>query len=95
MNCTKAITLTYTLKEKQRKLQMRPKITDYITLTKAAEKVYELSGVTRKRGTVYKWAEIGRISAEHGKVVKLRVTNRLGRMYTTVDWLKKFIKEIS
>ena len=71
----------------------RIKNENYVTLDRASKVIYDLTGVVRKTNTVYKWAANGRIDV-HGSIVKLRTVNKLGRLYTTVEWLKKFIEEL-
>ena len=71
----------------------RIKNDDYLRMSEAAKIVSELTGVTRCMSTVHKWVRDGRLD-QHGRLVKLRMTRKLGRNYTTREWLKKFIKEI-
>lgn len=71
----------------------RPKTTDYLTMEEATKKVYELTGVTRKKSSLYKWAKEGRYNRVH-KIVRLRTNKKLGTQFTTEAWLKKFIEEI-
>ena len=72
----------------------RFKTTDYIRLTRAAPLVYKLTGVSRSKHTVRRWHLIGK-SNSSGEMIKLKSVLRLGKRYTTVYWLKKFIKEVS
>lgn len=69
------------------------KASDYIRLSELAPIVYELTGVTRKPGTMYKWHMDGRVNA-HGVIVKLKATKRFGNLYSTREWLEDFIIEV-
>ncbi len=71
----------------------KPKDEEYIKLAKAAPLVYEITGVSRKHWSLAKWASKGRRSA-NGKIVRLKVSKRLGRIYTTRKWLEEFIREV-
>ena len=71
----------------------RPKIIDLIPLRKVPALLYELTGVTRKKATIYLWARKG-ITDAHGQVVKLKVYNRLNQHYTTKQAVIDFISEL-
>lgn len=71
----------------------RPKIIDLIPLRKVPALLYELTGVTRKRATIYLWARKG-IADAHGQVVKLKVYDRLGQHYTTKQEVINFISRL-
>ena len=71
----------------------KPHDNEYITLNKAAPLVYEISGVSRCRSALAKWASKGRRSAV-GKKVYLKTSKRLGLVYTTRKWLEEFIREV-
>lgn len=71
----------------------RPKVSEYIKLTDAAPLVQEISGVTRDRSSLYHWSKYGRTD-KHGTKIKLRVTKRLGCLYTTRQWVEDFIIEV-
>jgi hypothetical protein len=66
----------------------------YIPLRALAAEVFRLTGVTRQPSTVRMWARHGK-SNSHGRNVKLKSRLRLGTRYSTVDWLRDFIKEVS
>lgn len=53
----------------------------------------ELTGQTRTQATVYKWVTVGRTDYV-GTIIKLRVIKRLGRYFTTKEWLEQFIRRI-
>ena len=72
---------------------VRPRNIDYVSLDAASSLVFEMCGVKRGKYTVYKWAKDGRIDG-HGKMIKLRTVNKLGRLYTTKLWLHNFIKAL-
>lgn len=71
----------------------KPKDEEYIKLEKAAPLVYEISGVSRCRSALAKWARYGRRSAV-GKKVRLKTSKRLGLIYTTRKWLEEFIRAV-
>ena len=71
----------------------RPRVDDYLKLSAAAPLVYEISGVSRSMWSLAKWASHGRISST-GSIVKLKITKRLGRIYTTRRWLEEFIRSV-
>jgi len=71
----------------------RPKISDLIPLRKVPDLLYELTGVTRKKATIYLWARKG-IAGAHGQIVKLKVYDRLGQHYTTKQAVVDFISEL-
>lgn len=71
----------------------RCKENEYISMVKAAPLVHEISGVSRSHWSLEKWSRGGRI-ASNGEIVKLKVSRRLGRLYTTRKWLEEFIRKI-
>jgi len=71
----------------------RPKVSDFIPLRKVPDLLYELTGVTRKRATIYLWARKG-IANAHGQITKLKVYDRLGQHYTTKQAVIDFISEL-
>ncbi len=66
----------------------------YIALRLLAPEVYMLTGVTRAPSTMVSWARYGK-SNRHGRLIKLKHVRRLGKKYSTIEWLKRFIKEVS
>jgi hypothetical protein len=66
----------------------------YIALRALAPEVFKLTGVTRAPSTMISWARYGK-SNRHGRLVKLKFVRRLGTKYSTVEWLRKFIREVS
>ncbi len=73
---------------------MKPKISDYIPFHDVPPVIKELTGVTRTPAAVTRWAKVGRQN-HHGAMIKLKASKRLGRMYTTREWLLKFIEEVA
>lgn len=71
----------------------KPKTSDLIPLRKIPALLYELTGVTRKKATIYLWARKG-IANAHGQTVKLKVHDRLNQHYTTKQALIDFISEL-
>lgn len=71
----------------------KPKDNEYMKLKVAALLVYEMTGVHRSHWSLKKWASHGRIGSD-GKMVKLRISKRLGTSYTTRKWLEKFIRAV-
>lgn len=71
----------------------KPKNEDLIKLVDVSKLLLELTGVTRKRATIYSWVSKGRVSYA-GQIIKLKVSKRLGSYYTTRAWVLKFIEEI-
>lgn len=71
----------------------KPKVADLIPLRKIPDLLYELTGVTRKKATIYLWARKG-IADAHGELVKLKVHDRLGQHYTTKQALIDFISRL-
>ena len=71
----------------------KPRDEEYIKLDTAAKLVYEISGVSRCRSALAKWAKYGRRSA-CGKKIYLRTSKRLGRLYTTRKWLEEYIRSV-
>ncbi len=71
----------------------KPKNADLITLDDIPKLIQELTGVTICRATVYNWVKSGRNDYVGGKI-KLKTTRRLGRHYSTKQWVLDFIKEI-
>ncbi len=53
----------------------------------------ELTGVTRKRCTIYNWANKGCRTAD-GRIVKLGLKTRLGQLFTSRRLIEKFIREV-
>lgn len=68
------------------------KNSDYIKLNQVPALLLELTGQTRTLATVYNWAEYGR-PIDEGRIF-LKVSKRLGVLYTTREWVLKFIQEI-
>lgn len=66
---------------------------EYLSLRKLAPLVYELTGVTRTLASIHRWYKIGRVNSQ-GRIVKLKVTKRLGQYYCTRGWLEDFIIEV-
>ncbi len=65
----------------------------YLALSKVPAKVKELSGVTRGRQTIYNWAQKGRID-QQGTMRKLKTEVRCGQVYTTMEWLLDFMRNM-
>lgn len=66
---------------------------NYIALKKVPDILVELTGVSRAQITVYVWATKGRISSQ-GTIVKLKTVKRMGRLYTTHDWVENFVRSV-
>lgn len=73
----------------------RRKNEDLIKLDDVPRLLLELTGVTRCRSTVYQWVVKGRLNYTDSAMIKLKVSTRLGRYYTTRAWVEEFIKAIS
>jgi hypothetical protein len=71
----------------------KPRNEDLIPVEKVPALVLELTGVTRGKPLIYSWIRKGRIS-QHGQIVKLKATKRLGTWFTTKEWLMNFINEV-
>lgn len=71
----------------------KPKNEDLLKLDDVGKLLLELVGVTRTRSTIYSWVKKGRTDYV-GSIVKLQTTRRLGRLYTTRQWVLNFIKAI-
>lgn len=54
-------------------------------------KIFNCEPVSRQ--TVYQWASQGR-QAANGRIIKLETDTRLGRMHTTLEWVKAFIEAL-
>ena len=66
---------------------------DYIAISKVPALIMEIAGVARTKNAVYAWATLGRISAD-GRLVKMKTVKRMGRMYTTREWVDKFVRAV-
>lgn len=75
------------------KVRGRRKNEDLMRLEEVPKLLVELVGVTRSRSTIYNWARTGRANYT-GNMIKLKVTHRLGGVYTTKAWVLDFIREI-
>ncbi len=71
----------------------KPKNIDLMKLDDIPKLILELTGVTVCRATVYNWTKNGRQNYVGG-MTKLKTTRRLGRYYSTKQWVLDFIKEI-
>lgn len=58
--------------------------------SKVAE-IYECEPVSRQNA--YQWARNGRI-AKNGVRIYLKTQRRLGRLHTTVEWIKDFVEAL-
>lgn len=54
----------------------------------------EVIGETCTKHTVYHWAKYGRINFE-GDRIYLKTTKRLGKKYTTKEWVFEFVEAIA
>ena len=53
----------------------------------------ELTGVTRTRGCVYKWAQDGRTSYDNVPI-RLKTIHKMGQIFTTREWVEAFITKV-
>ncbi len=67
---------------------------EYLSLGEVVPYMSRAMGINRTRQTVHNWAIKG-VERGLGRIVRLRITKRAGRMYTTRNWLRKFLDEIS
>lgn len=67
---------------------------DLIKIVNVPALLYEITGVTRTRATVYLWATKGRQS-KYGTILKLRTVRRLNQLYTTRKWVENFIRDVA
>ena len=66
---------------------------EYIGVGKVPAIIMEIAGVARTKNAVYSWIHMGRISTD-GRLVKLRTIKRMSRLYTTREWIDKFVREV-
>lgn len=71
-----------------------PKREDLITITDVPAVVFRLTGVKRSRQTIVNWYRKG-VRAYDRRLIKLRVERRLRCVFTTEEFIMKFIKDIS
>jgi hypothetical protein len=74
-------------------MNFKPKTTDYWTLQKCCDYIYELTNIKRLPNTLLVWHRKGLIG-QHGKRIKLKTVVRIKRRYCTQIWLDHFLKEI-
>lgn len=70
----------------------RPKNADYIKLYEIPAILYELTGLVRASSTIKIWARKG-VVGKHGHRVRLKTAKRLGKRYTTRQWVEEFLGE--
>ena len=63
----------------------------WLTVSEIVVYIRQLTGLERTRQSIYKWAKTGKKTSS-GATVKLRATNRLGRLYSTAKWVREFIE---
>lgn len=68
---------------------------DLIKIKNVPTLVYEIYGVKLNKDAIYKWTSVGRKSGDGTKKIKLKTTKRIGQLFTTEEWVRKFVKEIS
>lgn len=66
---------------------------NYIALKKVPDVVIELTGVPRSKAAVDSWVRRGRIGSD-GSLVKLKAVKRMGRLYTTREWIENFVTAV-
>lgn len=74
-------------------MAQKPRKEELIRIADIPELLLKLTGVTRTRQTVYEWIHHGRRTYD-GRLIVLKTTKRLGRLFTTKQWLEKFVKEL-
>lgn len=72
---------------------MQVKNNDLIKIRDVPKLLLELTGIDRTRITVYQWVRYGRESYA-GERIFLETTRRLGYIYTTREWVEKFIRSM-
>ena len=70
-----------------------PKKKDLIRMRDVPKIVYELTGVTRCRESIYIWARVG-VRGYTNEPLKLKTTKRMGQLYTTEKWIEEFIRSM-
>ena len=55
--------------------------------------VLEMTGVTRTQAAIYMWVRKG-LKTYDGTKMKLKMTKRLGHLYTTRVWMEEFLRRI-
>ncbi len=66
---------------------------DLIKIRDVPALILKMTGCTRTQATVYMWTRKG-IRAYDGSTAKLKVTKRLGHLYTTKKWVEEFLRSI-
>ena len=74
---------------------MPPSHSELIKFKNVPALVYEIYGVKVVETTIHKWRSKGRRSGDGTKIVKLKTTKRIGRIFTTEKWIREFVTEIS
>ena len=74
---------------------MPPKHCDLIKFKDVPALIYRIYGVKIVESKVHKWEKKGRRSGDGTRIVKLKTTKRIGRLFTTEKWIREFVKEIS
>lgn len=67
---------------------------DLIKISDVPAVIFRLTGIKRTRQTIVNWYRKG-VRAYDNRNVKLRVERRLRIVFTTEEYIKKFIKDIS
>ena len=67
---------------------------DLVKIVDVPKVLMRIWGVVRKRDTAYKWIADGSLTHDK-KRVKLQTTKKLGQLFTTETWIRKFVTEIS
>lgn len=65
----------------------------YMSLGKVPALVESLTGIHYGRISIYRWAHLGRQNLQ-GSQEKLQTVKKLGRFYTTQEWVENFIRNI-
>lgn len=68
--------------------------TIYITLGEVVPYLNHTHGISRTRQTVHNWATTG-VERGLGRIVKLKTVKRVGIRYTTKEWVREFLDEVS
>ena len=74
---------------------MPPKHSELIRFKDVPALVYRIYGVRVVETTIHKWRSKGRRSGDSTRIVKLKTTKRIGRIFTTEKWIREFVEEIS
>ena len=71
-----------------------PRRDDLIKLCDVPKIILKKTGIKRSRVTVYNWCRNGIRAYDH-RLVRLKTERRLKQIFTTEEWIMKFLEDIS